>query len=120
MTLYLGGQRFTVTPRDLRDAWFGSYVVLWQMPPNYQGALKRGDRHPTVEWLRKQLASLGMAPASGNDPQLFDGDLQEAVLTFQHQEHLLADGVVGPATWIRLGERLELPGPKLDGTPQAD
>ncbi len=113
MELELGDRRFSVTAEDLRDAWFGSYVVLWQMPPHYHGTLKRGDRHPTVRWLRERLASLGLADADAADPALFDAGLQEAVLGFQHQEQILADGVVGPATWIRLGDRLNLPSPQL-------
>ena len=115
IVLRLGHERYTVSPADLQDAWFGSYVVLWQMPPNYQGTLKRGDRHASVQWLRRQLESLGMAPADEADSTLFDAALQDAVMTFQREEQILADGIVGPTTWIRLGDRLELPGPKLDG-----
>ena len=115
IVLRLGQERYSVTPADLQDAWFGSYVVLWQMPPDYQGTLKRGDRHASVRWLRRQLESLGMAPADEADPALFDAALQDAVMSFQREEQILADGIVGPTTWIRLGDRLELPGPKLDG-----
>jgi general secretion pathway protein A len=114
ITLHLGHDRLTVSPADLQDAWFGSYVVLWQMPPDYQGTLKRGDRHPSVRWLRGQLATLGKASEQDDDPGLFDAVLQDAVVEFQREEQLLADGIVGPATWIRLGERLQLPAPSLD------
>ncbi len=113
--LHLGGERYRIAPADLRDAWFGSYVVLWQMPPNYQGTLKRGDRHPSVRWLRSQLEHLGAGSFDAADPTLFDASLQDAVLAFQRQESLLPDGLVGPATWIKLGERLDADTPRLDG-----
>jgi general secretion pathway protein A len=114
--LQLGEDVFRIEPGALRDAWFGSYVVLWQMPPNYQGTLKRGDRHPSVAWLRSQLGDLGIAPArSPAEPALFDASLQEAVLAFQRDQALLADGIVGPATWIKLAQQLDLPAPSLEG-----
>jgi len=116
LDLTLAGEQYTVTPADLQDAWFGSYVVLWQMPPSYAGTMKRGDRHPSVLWLREQLQTLGVAEARGSgDPALFDAALQNAVLDFQRDEQLLTDGIVGPATWIRLADRVDLPVPKLDG-----
>ncbi|MFU8816706.1 MAG: peptidoglycan-binding protein, partial [Pseudomonadales bacterium] len=115
LELQMGRERYQISQTELRDIWFGSYVVLWQMPPNYQGTLKRGDRHPSVGWLRKQLAELGNQPLQGDEANLFDATLQEAVLAFQREERLLTDGIVGPATWIRLSERHNLPAPKLEG-----
>ena len=115
IVLRLGDERYTVSPAHLQDSWFGSYVVLWQMPPDYHGTLKRGDKHPSVRWLRRQLDTLGLAPATQEEAALFDAPLQDAVMEFQRREQLLADGIVGPATWIRLSERLELPAPHLDG-----
>jgi len=120
--LHLGNEQYRVTPTDLRNVWFGSYVVLWQMPPDYAGTLERGDRHPSVRWLRRQLETLsadlpGIDPAEvtgGADDQLFDAELQSAVVAFQRHEQLVADGIVGPATWIRLGQRLDLPLPRLE------
>jgi general secretion pathway protein A len=111
----LGGQSYSVSAADLQDAWFGSYVVLWRMPPGYAGTLKRGDRHPSVRWLRDQLTSLGVDTPRGEEPALFDAALQDAVMAFQRNERLLADGIVGPATWIRIGQQLAQPTPKLDG-----
>ena len=46
---------------------------------------------------------------------VFDVDLEAAVLEFQAAEGLLTDGIVGPATWIRVADRLNLPAPNLDG-----
>ena len=114
--LHLGSEQLRVGQAALRDAWFGSYVVLWQMPPDYQGTLKRGDRHPSVAWLRSQLENLGVVSTAGGERAFFDAPLQDAVIAFQRQESLLADGIVGPATWIRLSQRLGLPAPSLTGS----
>ncbi|MEQ8486031.1 MAG: AAA family ATPase [Pseudomonadales bacterium] len=114
--LHLGSEQLRVGQATLRDAWFGSYVVLWQMPPDYQGTLKRGDRHPSVAWLRSQLENLGVDSTASGERAFFDAALQDAVIAFQRQESLLADGIVGPATWIRLSQRLGLPAPSLTGS----
>jgi general secretion pathway protein A len=112
--LHLGSERHRVGQAALRDIWFGSFVVLWRMPPDYHGSLKRGDRHPSVAWLRDRLAELGADPGATDEPDVFDASLQDAVLTFQRDQNLLADGIVGPATWIRLARVLGLPAPSLE------
>ncbi len=111
--LRIGDRTERITPRDLRDSWFGSYVMLWQTPPDYHGSLREGDNHPSVRWLHERLQELvpdaNLGPASSS----FGPDLRDAVVEFQMTEGLLADGIVGPLTWIRLSDRLNLPAPKL-------
>ena len=111
--LHIGDRAVLVRPRDLRDHWFGTYVLLWQTPPDYYGSLRRGDSHASVRWLRDSLASVQPDVTVGAADTFFDDALSSAVLTFQQRENLLADGVVGPLTWIKLSERLELPAPRL-------
>ncbi len=113
ITLHLGNEVLQVTDAALGDIWFGKFVVLWRMPPNYRGNLKRGDRHPSVSWLRHQLEDLSEKSLGGGNDDLFDENLYDAVLQFQSDEQLNTDGVVGPATWIRLASRLDLPSPDL-------
>lgn len=113
--LQIGDRAETVTPRDLRDHWFGDYVVLWQTPPNYLGSLREGDRHPSVAWLHSNIARLLPDQPLGAPDDFFDAELHSAVMAFQTGEGLLADAIVGPLTWIRLSDRLNLPAPKLRG-----
>ncbi len=113
--LRLGEETIETTQRALRDQWAGAYVVLWQTPPGYYGNLSAGQRHETVGWLRQQLSSLIERPLPSPTPNLFDDGLHEAVLEFQTSEGLTPDGIVGPATWIRLADRLNLPQPSLAG-----
>lgn len=113
--LVLDGRELEVAPRDLRDIWFGSFTTLWNQPPDYPGNLRRGDRHATVAYLRQQLAQLPDLGLSDNGSNRYGVDLEQAVLRFQTREALMADGVVGPETWIRLFHRLGQPGPALRG-----
>jgi general secretion pathway protein A len=113
--LGIGNETVETTQRALRDQWAGSYVVLWQTPPSYYGSLRSGQRHETVGWLRLQLGSLLDRSLASPMPNLFDENLERAVRKFQSAEGLTADGIVGPATWIRLATRLNLPQPSLAG-----
>jgi general secretion pathway protein A len=112
-TLNIGGADYRFEIRDLADNWFGGYVLLWKMPPDYTGSLKQGDRHPSVRWVRGQLESLGLASPGTADAEAFDTDLRDAVIRFQQGEGTVADGVVGPLTWIRLTQRAGLAMPRL-------
>ena len=105
-TLVLGDTILIIAPRDLRDNWFGSFHLLWQTPPGYSGSLRQGDSHPSVAWLQERLGSV---PA--NETNYFDADLPAAVTDFQFSQGLLADGVVGPLTWIQLADQ---PGAQLE------
>ena len=113
LTLGVGGSQLRMTQRELRDAWFGAYVVLWQTPPGYRGSIRQGDTHETVGWLRQQLDGVTDQSLTSSNPDYFDETLHDAVVTFQRNEGLIIDGVVGPATWIRLSTRLRLPAPRL-------
>jgi len=115
ITLNIAGTEYAFELRELSRNWFGAYVLLWKMPPDYTGTMKEGDRHPSVAWIRQQLDTLGLPAPIDTEASRFDAGLHEAVLTFQQREGLLADGIVGPQTWIRLSQRLNVPQPRLEG-----
>jgi general secretion pathway protein A len=113
--LQVANQRLATSEQSLLESWSGSYVVLWQTPPGYYGSLRNGQSHETVGWLRQQLSGLTRQSLASATPNYFDDGLTQAVLEFQQAEGLLTDGVVGPDTWIKLAERLDLPQPSLAG-----
>ena len=109
----IGERTVFAKPKDLRDIWFGAYVMLWQTPPLYNGSLREGDDHPTVRWLQQRLMEIQPDSNLGEAQSYFSAELRTAVMEFQREEGILADGVVGPLTWIHLSDRLNLPAPKL-------
>ncbi|MFV2090110.1 MAG: molybdopterin cofactor-binding domain-containing protein, partial [Pseudomonadales bacterium] len=113
--LQIADRKLSTTQRSLREFWSGGFVVLWQTPPGYYGSLREGQTHETIGWLRQQLATMTQRSLASSAPNHFDENLHEAVMKFQESEGLATDGVVGPATWIRLAERLQLPQPSLAG-----
>lgn len=106
-TFIVGGERRLVAIGDLTAQWPGDYLVLWRPPPGYQRALEPGARSPVVAWLRDALSSALAQPRVPGEPTSFDPALAAQVRSFQTQQGLLADGVVGPLTLIRLNLALD-------------
>jgi len=106
VTIGLGGQSFEVTADALAGHWFGTYIVLWQMPPDYRGNLQIGDSGPSVAWLRQHLAAALRMDLRAPEPDRFDQGLQNALVRFQREHGLVPDGVVGPITWIAVNSTL--------------
>ncbi len=102
LTMKLGGESVAATVEELGSHWYGSYIVLWQMPPDYRGTLKVGDAGPSVAWLRQHLASVLQIDLRAVEPARFDDALQAALVRFQRDNGIVPDGVAGPLTWIAM------------------
>ena len=68
--------------------------------------LRRGDRGPAVVEIRSTLRRFGLIPdtVAGAPNDHFDADVEHAVRAFQQHRGLIADGIVGPATYRALRE----------------
>ncbi|NMG32503.1 TIGR02594 family protein [Aromatoleum evansii] len=64
--------------------------------------LKLGSQGPEVVRLRGLLAAVGFLGAPSSAAETFDDELDRAVKEFQKENALSFDGVVGPATWLKL------------------
>jgi N-acetylmuramoyl-L-alanine amidase len=66
--------------------------------------LRRGDRGPAVVEIRSTLRRFGLLsdPPAGTPNDLFDADVEHAVRSFQQHRGVIADGIVGPATYRAL------------------
>ena len=108
-----------VVTRDVTEVvseWTGDYTVLWRVPPDYSGALERGDRGASVLWLRRQLVQLGRLPPTSQFKPVFDNALMQQVQRFQKEQNVNPDGLVGPYTAIRLMAALDSRIPQLVST----
>jgi N-acetylmuramoyl-L-alanine amidase len=66
--------------------------------------LRRGDSGPAVLEVRATLGRFGLVPTGTPQDDRFDTDTERAVRAFQQQRGLIADGIVGPATYRALRE----------------
>jgi len=110
----LGGQPFRTSVADLQEHWSGGYLLFWKPPPGYQRELRKGDHGSMVAWLIARLELARASSLGATDPFLFDDRVEAAVLAFQQSLGLVADGIVGPRTLIRLNTATEQRVPLLN------
>jgi len=87
---------------DALDARFnGEFTTFWRAPRSWRDQVSVGDQGPDVDWLAKRLAQLyELKKPQENQP--LDAALRNRLTEFQTEQHLKADGVAGPKTFIRL------------------
>ena len=94
-------------------AWNGSYLYLWNPPQGYIGPLSvsgnniesnsAGENIPLVlDWLQAQLASLDNNSEIIISGGRYTSAIAQQVLGFQRQQGLIADGILGRETLMRL------------------
>jgi N-acetylmuramoyl-L-alanine amidase len=66
--------------------------------------LRRGDSGPAVVEIRATLGRFGLVTTGSPETDRFDTETERAVRAFQQQRGLIADGIVGPATYRALRE----------------
>jgi general secretion pathway protein A len=89
----------TVTVRDLEAHWQGHYQLLWRTPHGYT-IIRPGSRSPGVSWLTENLLATGAKSLRVTD--VYDAKVVAAVQVFQSKNGLVADGIAGRQTLIRL------------------
>ena len=90
----------------------GSYVTFWRAPRSWRDEVTDGDHGPDVDWLAKRLSQLyGLKKPAEN--QALDAALMHRLREFQAAQHLKADGVAGPKTFIRLYQLAGVQEPRL-------
>ena len=104
-TLLYEGKQHLVSQDALGVLWTGEYVVIWQRPDLFKSAIGSGSTGPIVTWLANAFAELDQQsePLATNR---FNGPLERRVKLFQQQNALIADGLAGLQTFLRLNEAL--------------
>ena len=87
---------------DVLKYWNGYYLMVWKSPRPDMKRIYPGQNSENVLWLRQQLSVINEIQEPANNPQFFDEPLKQRVINFQHQNHLLEDGIAGAQTIIYL------------------
>lgn len=98
----LGEQRLQLPLEQLAAIWNGNFLILWQPPPGGDMLIAMNSHGDIVRWLRQLLAQVPGLQVENPVSLEFDDALQEQVRQFQRQQGLIADGIAGPETLIRL------------------
>ena len=95
--------------------WSGRYLYLWQ-PPQSFNTLTVGDRNaPAVSWLQDQLVIIDQNSERIITGGRYTAAIAQKVTSFQSQQALTADGVVGRETVMRLNQLASSQHPRLVG-----
>ena len=77
-TFVLGDETRTVDSGEIAQRWSGDYLLLWRVPPGYEGALRQGSRGRAVAWLNRQLALAQGRPAPAGENRIYDDKVKRA------------------------------------------
>ncbi|MYM40044.1 ExeA family protein [Duganella qianjiadongensis] len=96
----------------LEARYGGEFTTYWRAPRAWRDEVSAGDKGPDVDWLAKRLAQIyGLKkPVEG---QPLNAALRARLTEFQNEQHLKADGVAGPKTFIRLYQQGGVREPRL-------
>ncbi|USX19451.1 AAA family ATPase [Oxalobacteraceae bacterium OTU3REALA1] len=96
-----GGAPQTIGLDALAVRFGGEFTTFWRAPRSWRDEVTVGDHGPDVDWLAKRLSQLyELKKPQENQP--LDAALRSRLTEFQTEQHLKADGVAGPKTFIRL------------------
>jgi len=96
-----GGTPQTISLEALGARFGGEFTTFWRAPRSWRDEVSVGDHGPDVDWLAKRLSQLyELKKPQENQP--LDAALRSRLTEFQTEQHLKADGVAGPKTFIRL------------------
>ena len=116
-TLQVAGTRYPLAAATLESLWKGDFLVLWRPPEGLQRLILRpGTQDEEIRWLRRTLdIVLNPDPTPPTDPTLYDASLRRRVTTFQKNQGLTSDGLVGEQTLLHFTSALRPAGvPWLD------
>lgn len=104
--LRVGGNEYSVSTGDVLNHWTGDSLTMWQ-PPVASRVFVPGARGPDVLWLRIRLNEIAdyegiNAPRLDETNPAYDQALAAQVSAFQYRQGLLADGIVGAETMLRM------------------
>ncbi|NOQ68809.1 MAG: AAA family ATPase, partial [Gammaproteobacteria bacterium] len=115
-TVFSNNKAYTVKLDDIDKHWYGSFILLWRKPEHYSSAITPGDSGDIITWLNTQLVKINKTPLA-EIISVYDDYLIEKVKTFQLQQGLTADGIVGPVTIIHINTQSGIKAPSLKPSP---
>ncbi len=117
-TLMLDGKPQSLSLAQLAQRSDGSFTTFWRAPRSWRDEVPLGARGADVDWLAQRLAQQRGLPAPAANLPL-DAEMQGQLRAFQQGQHLRADGLAGPKTYIRLRQLGDNAEPRLSSAAPA-
>jgi len=100
-TIYSDNNKYLVKLSDIDKHWLGKFAIFWKKPLHYSSVVSPGDKGEIINWLNTKITKI-----NNNDAEMivhtYDENLLNKIKSFQSQQSLTADGIVGPVTIIHL------------------
>ena len=112
VTLRVNGKQQKLDAGALASRFDGAYTTFWKMPRYFRAQVAAGEQGPDVDWIAARLAQLNQVAAPPESEPL-NARMRELLRSFQAQQHLKADGVAGPRTYMRLNQLTGVAEPRL-------
>ena len=114
--LISSGEIIVMDRQVFLNRWTGSYLHLWRSPDSFE-MLKPGDfNKPALAWLQGKLGLIN----DGLEQLITGGNysvaIQAQVTDFQRKQNIIADGIVGRQTLMRLNQLTDPLVPRLTGS----
>ncbi len=95
------------------DQWSGVLFYLWRPPAEFN-SLRLGDTNPLgLSWLQAKLQQVDASYEQIITGGRYNAAIREQVVSFQTQQGIKADGVVGRQTLMRLNQLTDSSIPRL-------
>lgn len=111
-TLQVNGRRQKIGVAGLALRFDGAYTTFWKMPRSFRDEVGSGEQGADVDWIGARLAQINGTSAPPANRVLGAATLEQ-LRRFQQQQHLKADGVAGPRTYMRLNQLTGVSEPRL-------
>ncbi|MEJ2669758.1 MAG: peptidoglycan-binding domain-containing protein, partial [Gammaproteobacteria bacterium] len=100
--LHVADHKVVVSARVLTQQWTGEYVLFWQAPSNYDGAIVPGAVGPKVFSFSRDLGRVMGSHSLAQGVSDFGIELEMAVRDFQRRQGLIVDGIAGVQTLVSM------------------
>lgn len=115
-SLFDGVRELELSDSDFITRWNGTFLYLWQPPPGYRQELRQGSVNaPLLDWLQDRLQKLDAESERLITGGRYTEAVRQQVTRFQQANNLLADGILGPQTILKLNQRTGTRVPLLIG-----
>jgi general secretion pathway protein A len=116
-TLRAAGTEQTVTLAALAARWQGDFATLWRAPPGYAARTGSSGTRETQDWIAGRLAEVNGSPVPAGKRAPDAALLKTQLRSFQLAQGLVADGQVGPMTFMQLNRVAGVEEPRLRTEP---
>ncbi len=114
LTLSAGADNLILSSDEFLQRWSGSYLYLWSPPPDFSRGIGTGAINArVVGWLQDRLQQVDPDSERLVTGGRYSVAVRDQVTRFQRNNNLLADGILGPRTILKLNQRAGLRVPVL-------